>query len=52
MSQFATAAGFEDLEERKAYSAPSIAELGTLAQQTLGDGTTDVWDMGAGFKKD
>ena len=41
----------EKEEERKPYAAPSFVSLGSLSQRTLGTGTSDVWDIGAGRKK-
>jgi hypothetical protein len=52
LSQLSTTAGLQDSEERKAYWAPSLEELGSLVELTLGDGTSTTWDMGSGKKKD
>lgn len=44
--------GQEDSEERKYYSSPSLAELGTVAALTMGDGTSEIWDIGPGRKEE
>lgn len=37
--------------EPRAYSAPTLLELGSIVELTLGDGTSTTWDIGPGFKK-
>ncbi len=51
LKQFLAKSDAGNHREPRPYSGPTLVELGSIVALTLGDGTSDVWDMGAGFKK-
>lgn len=34
------------------YTTPSMVEFGSIVELTRGDGTSSIWDMGAGRKEE
>jgi hypothetical protein len=50
MGELSVPTRFENLREQKAYSAPSLVDLGPLLDLTLGGGPSDLWDFAANFK--
>lgn len=51
LNQFSKNASFEKPREKETYSSPTVVLLGSVSELTLGDGSTDKWDIGPGWVK-
>lgn len=39
------------MKKKSTYCPPTMVEYGSIVQLTKGDGASDKWDMGSGYKE-